>query len=520
MAGIVIIGGGVTGLSAGIHLLADSGQAHRVTVCERHTVPGGNLTGWVRGGCYIDNCVHWLVGTNPATALYREWVKLGALDGAEIRHPDSLYTCRLDGEEIALWRDAARVERAMLWYSPADGREIRRLFRAVRALQSLSGLTGGAGLLRRTAAGLPELAVYARLTTGELAQRFRHPLLRQFLTAVCDTSFSALAQLVVMAQFCAGNADLPAGGSAAMAERMAARFRSLGGVLRLGTEAESIDLSGTGGIRRACGVTVRQGTRVMHIPADYVIVTADPATVCGRMLDAPLPAALARRYAAQPPQRFSAVQAAFACPSARVGFSGELILPFPAGEDACPHASSVLLREFSHEPGFAPQGYTVVQAMAFCGEQEARRILSLSRPAYAALKQDIARTFAGILEAVCPPVGGEEKLRLLDVWTPATYRRFVGTETGSFMSFPMLPGDGFRNGVVELAERLLSGRLPGCPAGTVPGIDNVLLAGQWLRAPGGLPIAAGEGRRAAGAAERFLLRAGRVQVRLAGAEEA
>ena len=157
MAGIVIIGGGVTGLSAGIHLLADSEQAHRVTVCERHTVPGGNLTGWVRGGCYIDNCVHWLVGTNPATALYREWVKLGALDGAEIRHPDSLYTCRLDGEEIALWRDAARVERAMLWYSPADGREIRRLFRAVRALQSLSGLTGGAGLLRRTAAGLPEL---------------------------------------------------------------------------------------------------------------------------------------------------------------------------------------------------------------------------------------------------------------------------------------------------------------------------------------------------------------------------
>ena len=50
MAGIVIIGGGVTGLSAGIHLLADSEQAHRVTVCERHTVPGGNLTGWVRGG--------------------------------------------------------------------------------------------------------------------------------------------------------------------------------------------------------------------------------------------------------------------------------------------------------------------------------------------------------------------------------------------------------------------------------------------------------------------------------------
>ncbi len=520
MAGIVIIGGGVTGLSAGIHLLADGGQAHRVTVCERHTVPGGNLTGWTRGGCHIDNCVHWLTGTNPATALYREWVMSGALDGVEIRHPDSLYTCRIGGDELALWRDAARVERAMLWYSPEDTRAVRRLFRAVRAFQALAGLTdGGTDVLRPALPGLPGLALYARLTTGELAQRFRHPLLRRFLTALCDTHFSALAQIAVMAHFFAGNADLPAGGSAAMAERMASRFRSLGGVLRLGTAAESVDLAGSGGDRRACGVTVRQGTQTLHIPADYVIITADPVTVCGHILDAPMPAALARRYAAQPPQRFSAVQAAFACPSGRVGFSGELILPFPTGGNACPHASSVLLREFSHEPDFAPPGYTVVQVMAFCGEPEARRILAMSRPEYAALKRDIARTFAGIVEEVCPAVGGEGDIRLSDVWTPATYRRYVGTETGSFLGFPLLPGELLRNGAAELAEHLLSGRLDGSPAGTVPGVENVLLAGQWLRAPGGLPVAAGEGRRAARAAERFLRGMGRVHVRLAGAEK-
>ena len=29
------------------------------------------------------------------------------------------------------------------------------------------------------------------------------------------------------------------------------------------------------------------------------------------------------------------------------------------------------------------------------------------------------------------------KLRLLDIWTPATYKRYVGSEIGSFMSFAL-----------------------------------------------------------------------------------
>ena len=47
MAGIVIIGGGVTGLSAGIHLLADSEQAQRVTGGEQFPQTGAALAGLV-----------------------------------------------------------------------------------------------------------------------------------------------------------------------------------------------------------------------------------------------------------------------------------------------------------------------------------------------------------------------------------------------------------------------------------------------------------------------------------------
>ena len=76
------------------------------------------------------------------------------------------------------------------------------------------------------------------------------------------------------------------------------------------------------------------------------------------------------------------------------------------------------------------------------------------------------------------------------VWTPATYKRFIGSEIGSFVSFVLRPGDAF--------WRRADGR--------IPGVENVILAGQWLHAPGGLPIAAGEGQRAAATARRYLER--------------
>lgn len=70
MANIIIIGGGVAGLSAGIYAQLNG---HNATIYERHFKAGGNLTGWDRGGYHIDNCIHWLTGTNPATKQYNMW---------------------------------------------------------------------------------------------------------------------------------------------------------------------------------------------------------------------------------------------------------------------------------------------------------------------------------------------------------------------------------------------------------------------------------------------------------------
>ena len=71
-------------------------------------------------------------------------------------------------------------------------------------------------------------------------------------------------------------------------------------------------------------------------------------------------------------------------------------------------------------------------------------------------------------------------LQFVDIWTPATYRRFTGSEMGSFMSF-------------ALPSKVLPLRVDN----RVEGLSNVVLATQWQQAPGGLPIAAEAGKVAA-----------------------
>ena len=121
MAKIIIIGGGVAGLSAGIHARKNG---HQVMIFERQKTAGGNLTGWKRKGYTIDNCIHWLTGTNPHTEHYRIWQDLGAFDDSKVYYPDSLYTCEAQGQRLSLYADLEQLEREMLTLSPTDKKEI------------------------------------------------------------------------------------------------------------------------------------------------------------------------------------------------------------------------------------------------------------------------------------------------------------------------------------------------------------------------------------------------------------
>ncbi len=479
MAKTVIIGGGVSGMAAGIFA---SLSGHEAVVIERHSVPGGNLTGWDRKGFRIDNCIHWLTGTNPVTDLYSVWKELGVMDGG-VFYPETLYTYEKDGGSISLTRSLDELRERMTERSPADRYETESLIRAVKAATELCGISADderkrSGRLSRIASS-PALYKYYKMTAGELGARFSDPLLRGFLSEFLTERFGALGLVFTFSAFCSGNGGIPRGASVAAAERMAERFRSLGGRIVTGEECRTIDVEG----RRAVSVTTESGDRY---EADYVIPACDPAAVFGRMLDADLmPGKLRRRYGTPSLFRFSSCHAAFSI-DGDAPFRSDLLLDLEGREREGIRAKTVVLREYSHEPSFSPEGKSVIQAMYFCSEDECRRIIDMKEDGerYGAEKERIAERMRSAVLRRFPELCGS--LSLLDVWTPATYNEFTRSEAGTYMAF------GFSSRVV-----------PTFVPGKLRGLDNVILATQWQKVPGGLPGAAGAGLAAAREVDRL-----------------
>lgn len=476
MANVLIIGGGVSGLSAGIYARL---SGHRATILEKHTVAGGNLTGWQRGEYHIDNCIHWLTGTNPQTDTYRMWETLGALGNVDVYQGELLYTCEHQGRRLSLYRDLEKTRAEMLACAPEDEKEICSLVSAVKTMEKLCGIGGKDHCRSITAPELlgrfPLLLKYYNLSLGQLTERFSNPTLRFFLSSFLGDDFGALALVTVFATFCGENGGIPRGGSAAMARRMAERFVTLGGSLRTGIEVKKIVKEG----HRAIHAILSDGTA---LSSDYFILTADPAYAFGSLIEGIMPPTLKKRYQDPRLQRFSCYHCAFACDldANQLPFRGDLVLEIPSSYRSALQGDRLVLREFSHEPTFSPAGKNILQTMVFCDEDSARRFIALreqNKEQYRREKQEIAAAQIRFLQNSIPSLDG--KLFCIDCWTPASYRRYTNAEMGSFMSF-LLP------------RRCLPTRL----SNRIPGLDNVILATQWQQNPGGLPIAAEGGRLA------------------------
>ncbi|MBR5880538.1 MAG: NAD(P)/FAD-dependent oxidoreductase [Clostridia bacterium] len=475
MANIVIVGAGVAGLSAGIYAQM---QGHQATIYDKHFVAGGNLTAWERHGYHIDNCIHWLTGTNPVTKLYKMWRELGVLGGdIEVMQADSLYTYEEKGKKLALSQSLERLRNDMLSISPQDKAEILYLVRVVKAYTRFSGMAGKnddkkCGLLHQGLASAA-LVPYGGLSIGQLAKRFKSPLIRDFLKSFLPEHFGSMALIMVISTFTSKNGGIPRGSSSGMAQRMVDRFKALGGQLCLKLGVDKINTKG--GVAES--VTLDNGEVK---PADYVVVTADPAMVFGKLLDkAFMPAYLRRHYKRSDMPRFSSHHCAFACEGSDLPFEGEITMLIPEQYRELLCGKYLMLREFSHESSFAPKGKNILQTMIYCSEQDAQAFIDCKRdPArYKRRKEEIAAAVEACIVGEKPELAG--RLSCLDVWTPATYRRFVHSEMGSFMSF-VLP----------------AGYVPFRKSGKIKGLSNVVMATQWQQPPGGLPIAAETGKYA------------------------
>jgi phytoene desaturase len=479
MKKIIIIGGGVAGMSAGIFAQKNGFES---IILEKNSVPGGECTGWDRKGYHIDGCIHWLVGTSAGTPLNDLWYTLGALGGVEIYEPNEFLSFEYGDITVHFYRDLEKLKSSWLDISPEDKEATEEFIGIIKKLHTMEvQVEKPADMMNplekiKMIASMKDAGMvmqkYAKVSLPEYARAFKHPALREALASFLPEGYSSVALFFGVAAFTKGDANVPRGGSRTMALRMAERYKELGGLLETPCEVVDLEISGN----RATKVVCKDGK---SFEADYVIAACDAKVLYAGLLKG--------RYNDPAYETRYSNQEAYPLASqlqVSLGYAGTVgNLPrtiFMQSEPIKYGATKIdrfKLTHFGHEPGYAPDGHTALHAIVnqFAGDYDLWNKLYNDKEAYRNEKERIGQAVLKAIETRFPEMRG--KLQVLDVATPKTYERYCNAHRGAFMPFMM-----------TTSGKMLD------HSGRIKGLKNLFLSGQWLQPPGGLPTAAITGK--------------------------
>lgn len=478
MKKVIMVGGGIAGLSAGIYAVQ---SGFDVTILEMHTIPGGTSTSWKRNGYFFEGAMHWLTGSGKDQPLYKEWCNLGALaDDVPVYNRDPFCTYNYNGQNVCLYREVNRLEKHFLSISPNDKKEIQALCKDIKKFSKISmpildikGVkvrekhTMPISMLFKMLPVFPRMFSLSKMSSSEYVERFKHPTIREILKTVVGSEYNAAALMFTLACLASGDGGYPEGGSLSMALRMAKRFENLGGKIEYGKRVQKVLVKN----ERAVGIVVNDE----EILADAVVVTADTLSAINYLFDKPLHEPWMEKMRTNTKLAMNT----FICLGIEADLSDlpENMLfvfdtPFSyAGNEI----NSLSINNYATFKGYAPKGCTSVTT-ALMGDTYDYWKNAKTKGTYEQDKKQLADTIIERLSDKLPQI--KDKVVVWDVATPLTYERYCGTYKGSWMT---VTGKGDKT--------------TGYP-NTSENIANLYFAGQRLQPPGGLPVAATTGRTA------------------------
>ena len=474
---IIIIGGGIAGLSAGVF-----GQKYgfETEIFEMHTVPGGQCTAWKRKGYMFDYCIAWLMGSSSGS-MNTMWKQLGALsEDVPIINPE-VFIRNVDneGQEFLMYKDMQKWEAYLKSISPEDEEAISRMF-SIIAKSSLSGDIEEIMKpkpLRRT---LPMLKIFLRMlpamilmikygkkSYGQFIKEmgFENEFLHYFLEKIySDENFSAIAFLMMLSLFKDNNAGYPAGGSLNFVLRILNKYQKLGGTLSAGKRVKKILIEDG----KAVGVELDDDT--IH-KSDYVIAACDLHTVIYDMLDGKyIPEDIKNAFENWPLFK-PLVQVSFGIEKEikEKQMMNNYLVPATIGAT---ETDSYSISNYSYDPAMAPEGKTTM-VLRFQTPYEIWE--HLKDNVYEKEKEKIKEDAIALLEKAYP--GIKDFIEVVDVATPLTDIKYTGVYRAAYEGF--MPTKSNMNKTINPL---------------IKGLDNFILAGQWLFPGGGLPPSALSGK--------------------------
>ena len=477
MQTVNIVGGGISGLTAGVYLLK---SGFDVNIYEKNGVAGGFCTSWQRGGVIIDGCLHWLIGTHGDSGLGRIWREIGGIKDGDIVKLDSFYKVFYDNETLTFYNDFNKLESELnrVCVCDKDKAEVARFMDLLRYLGKFE-IPSDIPPELNPQPPKPDFA-FARKTIsflthtlGQYAQKFETPIIRYALeNAPVNKRFCALYFAETLSNLCSGNADLPRGGSSAAMRGVTERFKALGGKLITNAPVSEIIIENG----RAKGIKLENGQVVY---GDYTVAACDVHHTFEKLLG--------NKYSPnaffdgdsdrEKYSTYSYIVGAFKTNMDLRDRNVAEIFKTEKFDLSGKECSVLSVRHYAYDESFTNDGYTVLQAFVDTDAADYERIKAMSRSEYVEFKRRTGETLKRLLEKYYA-VNGE--IELIDVVTPRTYERYLNSYQGSFMSYPL---------GAKMPQQLY--------ARTVPGIDGLYLANQWLMAPGGTPIAVISGKFAA-----------------------
>jgi phytoene desaturase len=283
---VVVIGAGLGGLSAALHL---AGAGRHVTVVEREAVPGG------RAGLIRDHGYHFDTGPSVLTMPSLLQQALSAVgedleDWLTLIRLDPAYRARFaDGSTIDVRADVdAMTDEIAATCGSADAEGYRRFVGYLRKLYALEmphfidrNLDSAVQLVGTPLARLVRMGGLRRLDT-KVAQFFGDERLRrlfsfQAMYAGLAPSRALAIYSVITYMDCVAGVYFPVGGMHAVPRALASAAEAHGVRFRYRTTVARIEV----GSGRARGVRTSDGE---FIPADVVVVNADLPTAMHELL--------------------------------------------------------------------------------------------------------------------------------------------------------------------------------------------------------------------------------------------
>lgn len=466
---LIIVGAGITGLSAGIHALL---KGFKVQIYEKNNFPGGCCTGWERDDYYIDNCMHWLTGTNQHTKYFKLWKTLGAIsETSNLYQGKYFYKSTYDNNEISLLTNTKQVREDMIRLSPPDLKEINRFIDTVDNLIKANQHTNFLNSHLNTAKSyLKGYLYYHKLSLAELAKKFKHPLLKKLFTDYLPGDYSALSLVVAYATFASGNGKVYAKGSKEFANNIANKFISLGGEIFYNSNVTKIEILGD----TFKSITVNN----QKIEGDYLIYAADPVYLFNNLIDNKyMPDSLRKKLENKTDNKIvSSFHVAYLIDQNVTSFIDSTIFEIPSTIVGKNEITRLLIKDYSYLYNNKEKKVCQIFIVQNMEDIEYWNTLYKSNPEeYKKVKQDTVDKLTN--EVMNKFDNLKDRIKIIDSWTPVTYNNYYNSYYGSYMGFVFKKNASLKKMSPKIKD-----------------IKNMYFASYWQYHMGGLPVAAKLGK--------------------------